>query len=79
MKKDEAYTLAQHLAESNVPFAMLSAQSHDNDCASIFLSMGIDKGLLAGDEGERIVIPHALGALYVYHAAKLTIGEMLSE
>jgi hypothetical protein len=78
-KKDEADTLAQHLAESNVPFAMLTAQSHDHDCASAFLSMGIDKGLLPGDEGERIVIPHALGALYVYHAVKLTIDEMLAE
>lgn len=78
-KKDEADTLAQHLAESNVPFAMLTAQSHDNDCASVFLSMGIDKGLLPGDEGQRIVIPHALGALYVYHAVKMTIDEMLAE
>ncbi|MBT2583011.1 DUF2529 family protein [Planococcus sp. ISL-109] len=78
-QKDEGDVLAQKLAESGVPFAMLTAESHDNDLPYAFLSMAIDTGLLPGDEGGRIMIPHALGALYVYHAVKLTIDEMLGE
>lgn len=78
-RKDEGDALAQQLAELSVPFAMLTAESHDNDLAHAFLSMSIDKGLLSGDAGERVVVPHALGALYVYHAVKLNFDEMLGE
>lgn len=78
-QKDEGDALAQELAARSIPFAMLTAESHDNELAYTFLSMAIDKGLLPGDGGGRVMIPHALGALYVYHAVKLTIDEMLGE
>lgn len=78
-RKDEGDALADDLAARSFPFAMLTAESHEHDGAFAFLSMGIDKGLLPGDIGERIMIPHALGALYVYHAVQLTIDEMIGE
>ncbi|WP_404334682.1 DUF2529 family protein [Planococcus rifietoensis] len=78
-RKDEGDSLAQELAGRAVPFAMLTAESHGNETADAFLSMNIDKGLLPGEDGGRIMIPHGLGALYVYHAVKLTIDEMLGD
>ncbi|ALS76241.1 hypothetical protein AUC31_14020 [Planococcus rifietoensis] len=78
-RKDEGDSLADELAGRAIPFAMLTAESHGNETADVFLSMNIDKGLLPGEAGGRIMIPHGLGALYVYHAVKLTIDEMLTD
>lgn len=78
-RKDEGDSLAQELSGRAVPFAMLTAESHGNETADVFLSMDIDKGLLPGEDGERIMLPHGLGALYIYHAVKLTIDEMLAD
>lgn len=78
-RRDEGDTLAQELAGRAIPFAMLTAESHVNARADAFLSLNIDKGLLPGEDGGRIMLPHGLGALYVYHAVKLTIDEMLAE
>lgn len=77
--RDEGDALAGELAAKSIPFAMLTAESHENEQAHAFLSMKIDKGLLPGEDGGRVMVPHALGALYVYHAVKLTIDEMLGE
>lgn len=78
-RKDEGDSLAHELAWRAIPFAMLTAESHGNETADVFLSMNIDKGLLPGEDGGRIMIPHGLGALYVYHAVKLTIDEILTD
>ncbi|RAZ69496.1 DUF2529 family protein [Planococcus maitriensis] len=78
-RRDEGDSLAQELAGRSIPFAMLTAESHGSEAADAFLSMKIDKGLLPGEDGGRIMIPHGLGALYVYHAVKLTIDEMLAD
>ncbi|MGB6779926.1 MAG: DUF2529 family protein [Planococcus citreus] len=78
-RKGEGDSLADELAGRAIPFAMLTAESHGNETADVFLSMNIDKGLLPGEDGGRIMIPHGLGALYVYHAVKLTIDEMLAD
>lgn len=78
-RKDEGDALADNLAGRAIPFAMLTAESHGNEKADVFLSMDIDKGLLPGEDGGRIMLPHGLGALYVYHAVKLTIDEMLAD
>ncbi|MBU9673482.1 DUF2529 domain-containing protein [Planococcus sp. CP5-4] len=76
-RKDEGDSLAHELAKCAIPFAMLTAESHSSETADVLLSLNIDKGLLPGEDGERIMIPHGLGALYVYHAVKLAIDEML--
>ncbi|MDN5708707.1 MAG: DUF2529 domain-containing protein [Planococcus sp. (in: firmicutes)] len=78
-RKDEGDSLADELAGRAIPVAMLTAESHGNETADVLLSMNIDKGLLPGEDGERIMIPHGLGALYIYHAVKLTIDEILAD
>ncbi|AQQ54296.1 DUF2529 family protein [Planococcus lenghuensis] len=78
-RNDEGAALAQDLAGQFIPFAYLSAETYDNPDADAFLSLGIDKGLLPDDSGGRTVVPHALAALFVYHAVKMDIDEMLGE
>ncbi|MGI2327750.1 DUF2529 family protein [Planococcus sp. YIM B11945] len=78
-KKDEGDELAQRLADAHLPVAMLVAESKETDLADAFVSLKIDKGLLPTDDGSRTLVPHAMGALYVYHAVKLVIDEMLAE
>lgn len=78
-KNSEGDELAGRLADAYIPFAMLSAETKENDLADAFISLKIDKGLLPDDEGGRTVVPHALAALYVYHAVKMAVDEMLAE
>ncbi|RNF40035.1 DUF2529 family protein [Planococcus salinus] len=78
-KKDEGDELAGRLADAFIPFAMLSAESKQDELASAFVSLNIDKGLLPAEDGGRTVVPHAMGALFVYHAVKLAIDEMLAD
>lgn len=78
-KKDEGDELAGRLADAHLPVAMLAAETKETDLADAFISLKLDKGLLPTDDGGRTMIPHAMGALYVYHAVKLLIDEMLAE
>ena len=47
------------------------------DLAYTYISMGIKKGLLPNELGERIVMPHTLTALFIYEAIKIAYDEML--
>lgn len=78
-KKDEGDELAGRLADAHMPVAMLAAETKETDLADAFISLKMDKGLLPTDDGGRTLVPHAMGALYVYHAVKLTIDEMLAD
>ncbi|TWT03509.1 DUF2529 family protein [Planomicrobium sp. CPCC 101079] len=78
-KKDEGDELAGRLADAHMPLAMLAAETKETDMADAFISLKMDKGLLPADDGGRTLVPHAMGALYVYHAVKLLIDEMLAE
>ncbi len=79
-----ALQLARQLAEEFIPFAVLTADPHDDsnelaDLAFTYISTGLKKGLIPGPNGERIVQPHALAALFVYEAVKLSLDEMLAD
>lgn len=78
-KKDEGDELAGRLSDAAIPFAMLIAESKQSDLPEVMLSLGIDGGILPAESGGRTVVPHALGALYVYHSIKLMMDEMLKE
>lgn len=78
-RKNEGDALAQELADHFVPFALLCAESAEHEGADAFLSLKIDKGLLPDESGGRTMVPHAMGALFVYHAVKLAIDEMLAD
>ncbi|WP_413057996.1 DUF2529 family protein [Sporosarcina sp. 179-K 3D1 HS] len=79
-----ALELARSLAEQFIPFGALAAEKPDEDneladLAYTYISTGLLKGLLPGENGERIVQPHALAALFIYEAVKLAYDEMLGE
>lgn len=76
---DEGDELAGRLSDAAIPFAMLSGVPRDGGLADAYISLSITKGLLPTDEGGRTVVPYAIGALFVYHAVKLIIDEMLME
>jgi hypothetical protein len=81
---ESALELARQLAERFIPFAALAAEKSANgneleDLAYTYISTGLTRGLLPVDDGERIVQPHALGALFVYEAVKIAYDEMISD
>lgn len=78
-KKDEGDELAGRLSDAAIPFAMLCAESKESDLPEVFLSLGIDTGLLPAEGGGRTFVPHAVAALFVYHSIKLRMDEMLAE
>lgn len=83
-KDASALALARILADEFVPFSALAAEKSDEanelaDLAYTYIATGLVKGLLPGENGERIVQPHALAALFIYEAVKLAYDEMLAE
>ena len=81
---EQALELAQLLADRFIPFAALAAEKpgDDNaleDLAYTYVATGLTRGLLPSENGERIVQPHAMAALFVYEAVKLAYDEMISE
>lgn len=78
----DALTLAHKLYDSFIPFAVIANEKEEDaeemvDLAYTYISMGIKKGLLPNELGERIVLPHTLTALFIYEAIKLSYDEML--
>lgn len=78
-----ALELARHLADQFIPFAAVAPENEtDNelvDLAMTYISTGLLRGLLPGEDGERIVEPHALAALFIYEAVKISYDEMLED
>lgn len=79
-----ALRLAETLTESGIPFAALAAEAMADgnklaELATTYLATGITKGLLPGPDGNRIVEPHAMAALFLYEAVKLELDEMLAD
>ena len=78
----EAIALAQHLNDQFIPFAAVACEVADSqnslaELAYTYISTRVRGGLLPNDLGERIVIPHAIAALFVYEAVKMAYDEML--
>ena len=78
----DALALAHKLYDSFIPFAVIANEKEEDagemvDLAYTYISMGIKKGLLPNELGERIVLPHTLTALFIYEAIKLSYDEML--
>jgi len=78
----EALALAQKLNEQFIPFAAVASEvaNAENplaDLAYTYISTRMRGGLLPNDLGERIVVPHAIAALFIYEAVKIAYDEML--
>lgn len=81
---EPALELARDLAGRFIPFAAVASGKADenNELAELaftYVSTGITRGLLPGDNQERIVHPHSLAALFIYEAVKRSYDEMLSD
>ncbi|MHA6258969.1 DUF2529 family protein [Sporosarcina sp. CAU 1771] len=81
---EPALQLARDLDSRFIPFAVAASGKHDTDneladLSYTYISTGLTRGLLPGDDEERIVQPHALVALFIYEAVKRSYDEMLSE
>ncbi len=77
-------TLAKQLASQFIPFGVLAAEKPDEsntlfNLAYTYIYTGITKGLLPDDEGQRIIQPHALAALFVYEAVKMEYDEIMKD
>jgi len=79
-----ALELAQQFAGRFIPFSALAAEKPGcsnelEELSYTYISTALTRGLLPGDDGERIVQPHALSALFVYEAVKIAYDEMILE
>lgn len=78
-----AVQLAGQLEEDFIPFAVVAADKENGQelyqKAMTFISTGLINGLLPGEDGERIVKPHGLSALFIYEAVKMAYDEMLRD
>lgn len=80
----EALDLAKKLSNEFIPFSALATEpvSNDNELAELaytYISIKLTKGLLPTEDGSRIVLPHALGGLFVYEAVKMKLEEILRD
>lgn len=78
----QALALAKKLNEQFIPFAAVASEvaNAENplaDLAYTYISTRMRGGLLPNDLGERIVVPHAIAALFIYEAVKIAYDEML--
>lgn len=80
-KDPRALELARSLSAQFIPFAAIAPEKEENnelfDLASTYISTGLMRGLLPGDDGKRILQPHALANLFIYEAVKIAYDEML--
>lgn len=81
-ENEEAIALAEQLSEAFIPFGVLAAEpaGEDNKLANLaytYVSLKLAKGLLPAEDGSRIVLPYAMGAMFVYEAVKMKLDEIL--
>ncbi|MBO2535523.1 DUF2529 family protein [Rummeliibacillus suwonensis] len=79
----DALALAHQLYDAFIPFAVVANDKEKDagemaNLAYTYISIGIKKGLLPNELGERIVLPHTLAALFIYEAIKLSYDEILA-
>jgi hypothetical protein len=82
---EEAVRLAFLLAEKGIPFVSVCSVLDEDDpgqlatLADVHINLHLTKGLLPDDEGNRFGFPSSMAALFVYHALKFTVDEILAE
>lgn len=82
----KALQLAKQLNEAFIPFAAVASEvaSDKNELSELaytYISLKIRGGILPHSTkiGERIVMPHLMGGLYVYEAIKMEFDEMIAD
>ena len=74
---EDAAELSGKLLEKEIPFVSVSTGVVEN--ADVHIDLGLKKGLLPDDAGNRFGYPSSMAALYVYYGLKFTIDEILAE
>ena len=81
-----ALTLAKKLYDNFIPFAAVASEvpSDSNELSELaytYISLKIRGGILPHPSklGERIVMPHLIGGLYVYEAIKMEFDDMITD
>lgn len=74
---EDAAELSEKLYEKSIPFVAVSTGLVEN--ADVHIDLGLKKGLLPDDLGNRYGYPSSMAGLYVYYGLKFTIEEILAE
>jgi hypothetical protein len=74
---EDAAETAGMLLERGIPFVAVSTGEIEN--ADVHIELGLKKGLLPDEVGNRYGYPSSMAALYVYYGLKFTIDEILAE
>lgn len=80
----EAVLLGRELMEKGVPFVSVSAakEASERDLANmadVHINTHVIRPILPSEDGSRIIFPSLIAALYIYHALKFTVDEILLE
>jgi uncharacterized phosphosugar-binding protein len=81
-----AVYVAKNLAQRNIPVVavctVIEAEENEADLANyadVLIDLGLKKGLLPDETGNRVGYPGAMAGLFVYHALKFTLDEILAD
>ncbi|MBD8013279.1 DUF2529 family protein [Planococcus wigleyi] len=75
----EGDELAGRLSDAGIPFAFMAPDSGNSELADAFLPLDKQKGARLQDDALSMIVPHAMAALYVYHAVKSSIDQLLAD
>jgi uncharacterized phosphosugar-binding protein len=81
----DTVVLAKDLANRGIPFVAVSTAVNGDgaedvaDLADVHIDLLLSKGLLPDDGGNRVGYPGAMAGLFVYHALRFTLDEILAD
>ena len=79
----DAVELGRKLHECGIAFVavctVVDAENRLGDLADVVIDLKLAKGLLPGEDGNRIGYPGAMAGLYVYYALKFTLDEIMED
>jgi len=82
---EDAVNLGLALKEKGISFVAVSTAVSDPDSsdltetADVHIDLGLKKGLLPDEEGNRFGFPSSMAALFAFYGLKFTIEEILAE
>lgn len=81
----EAIHIARELQAKGVPFVAISTARQEDSTngldtlADVHIELGMKKGLLPDESGNRVGYPTSIAALFIYFGLKFTIEEILED
>ncbi|MGN1400491.1 MAG: DUF2529 domain-containing protein [Bacillus sp. (in: firmicutes)] len=80
----EAVEWAKELVKADIPFVAISTVQDEEEAgldklADIHIDLGLKRGLVPTETGDRIGYPSLMAALFAYHCIYLSMQELLEE